>query len=43
MNCKSICMNWKIKCNWGSWRHCEPLTGFTGGPGGKALAKIYNI
>ena len=33
-----LCMNWEIKCNWGSGGgHCEPLSEFSGGPGGKAL------
>ena len=27
-------MNWEIKCNLGSLRHCEPLSGLSGGLGG---------
>ena len=30
-------MNWEIKRNWESGGYCEPLTGFTGGPGDKAF------
>ena len=33
----AFCMNWEIKRNWESGRYCEPLTGFTGGPGDRTL------
>ena len=36
----SFCMNWEIKLNLGSQGHCEPLSGFSGRSGGKALAKF---
>ena len=35
-----FCMNWEIKCNLGSGGHCEPLSGVSEGPGGKALGKF---
>ena len=38
-----FCVNWEIKCNWGSGGgggHCEPLSGFRGGPGINALGKF---
>ena len=31
----AFCMNWEIKCNWGSEGYCEPLSGFSGGLGAK--------
>ena len=36
----AICMNKKIKCYWRSGGYFEPLSGFIGGPGGKALGKF---
>ena len=29
-----------MKCSWGSWGHCGALSGFSEGPGGKALRKF---
>ena len=34
-----LCVNWEIKCNWGSERTVSPSMG-SGGPGGEALEKV---
>ena len=36
----AFCMIWEIKLNLGSQGHCEPLSGFSGRSGGKALGKF---
>ena len=36
-------MIWKIKQNWGSEEHCESLSGFSKGPGAKALGNSLKL
>ena len=31
---------WEIELNWASGQHCEPLGGFSGGPGGKVFGSF---
>ena len=33
-------VNWKLKCNWGSGGHCEPLSSFSEGRAGKTFGKF---
>ena len=39
-NNSAFCMNWEIKCSWGVWAKCEPLSGFSGELWVKAVVKF---